>query len=119
MAAGVIFDPENPQAATQENIARQEAIRTKYAKLLEEDIEAAKQMGTAMAYNANWINYGFDVLQLGAVLRPFKALTRGGTIGSKVAAAHDATVTGTKLLPKSWAGRVGQRIWDPCKSRVI
>ncbi|MFA5634238.1 MAG: hypothetical protein WC973_03755, partial [Candidatus Dojkabacteria bacterium] len=115
LAAGVIFDPENPQAATQENIARQEAIRAKYAKLLEEDIEAAKQMGTAMAYNANWINYGFDVLQLGAVLRPFKALTRGGTIGSKVAAAHDATVTGTKLLPKSWAGRVGQRIWDPAK----
>ena len=54
-------------------------------------VEEAGAMAAALAYNANWINYGFDLLQL-AVLRPLKYLTRGSSIAPKVAAAHDATV---------------------------
>lgn len=111
---GVIFDPENPSAANEQNLLAQEQVREKYQQLIQKDIEKAKSLAAAQAYNSNWINYAFDVIQMASILRPLKGMTRT-TATSKVLAANDALVSTNKMLPKGRLARTAKAIWDPAK----
>jgi len=111
---GVIFDPENPSAANEQNLLAQEQVREKYQQLIQKDIEKARSLAAAQAYNSNWINYAFDVIQMASILRPLKGMTRTTATG-KVLAANDALVSTNKMLPKGRLAKTAKAIWDPAK----
>ena len=82
------------------------------------DEETARYIASrsaALDYNSNYANLAFDIIQLGSVLRPFKGLTRNVGVSGKVATAADAVLAESKYVPKSFVGKIANRIVDPAK----
>lgn len=119
--------PEHPlyQQLALDRYAQEQNIKNKYAaelesqeKQLAEQREIKKLKGHQIAseqasadYTANYANLVFDVIQLGAIMKPFKGLTRGIGNTAKVLAA-DELVSGVSRSATSKAGKIMQKVRD-------
>jgi len=82
----------------------------------EETSRKAASDAAALDYQANYANLGFDIIQMGAILRPFAGLTRNvGAISSNVGKAADEALAVSKYTPKSSMGRIINKIKDPAR----
>ena len=79
----------------------------------EETVRKAASEGAALDYAANYANLAFDMIQLGAVLKPFKGLTRNvGKPAYAVARAEG-------MLPESRLGKVGYWLSSTGKDQLL
>ena len=81
----------------------------------EELSRKAASDAASLDYQANYANLAFDVIQMGAILRPFAGLTRNISMSGKVASAADKTLANAVFTPSSRLGKVISRIKDPAR----
>lgn len=82
----------------------------------DEDVKKVASNAASLDYTANYANLAFDVIQLGAILRPLKGLTRNveGITGN-LAKAGDELLAAPKYAPTSRIGKITQSIVNPAK----
>lgn len=82
------------------------AIRQKYGAEANKLIEQYANAGAKLTYVADYANIVFDLVQMGAILKPFSRLTRNvGKLPYKAAVAEG-------IAPKTWYGKAGMKFMD-------
>ena len=113
------IDPETgstPQSYIDSRKQQEDAIRQRYLGKIDSDIKKAASSAAALDYTANYANLAFDVIQLGAILRPLKGLTRNVEgITGKLATAGDELLAAPKYAPTSRIGKITATITNPAK----
>jgi len=86
------------------------------AGLNEDKVKQAASNAAALDYNMNYANLAFDIIQMGAILKPLSGLTRNiSGISGKLAIAADELLTTAKYTPATRFGKIMSRIKDPAK----
>ena len=108
-----------PNPETGEVYSNEEAIasiREKYRNLVLEKGKQFANDGAKLTYIADYSNLIFDVIQLGAILKPFSRLTRN--IKAPLAVAErQAELLGKAAKP--WYGKLGYRMLDASKIGLV
>ena len=105
-----------PNPETGEVYSNEEAIasiREKYRNLALEKGKQFADEGARLTYISDYANLIFDVVQLGAVLKPFSRLPRNVKVPLAVA-ERQAELLGKAAKP--WYGKLGYRMLDASKT---